>query len=287
MSQRRPGLLLAAVLATAGLTALPAAPAGAQTAPCVIAAAGDIAGSSDYRTGAARTAQQIIDRKPTATFALGDLAYSSGTLAEFRDYYLPTWGRIPDVQAIAGNHEYRTAGADGMEAALGEASNDNRGVSVCGWRVVLLNQYKGVTAAARYLEAQRAAHPRVPLIAVWHEPRFSSGSEHGSEPGVQTLWAYSRGAAARIVLTAHDHDYERFAPLNVNGNPASNGTRQFVSGLGGHGIRPMGTTVRNSQRRYTGQPGVLYLTLRTNGGYDWSFRTVDGVVRDSGTQSAL
>lgn len=110
---------------------------------------------------------------------------------------------------MAGNHEYLTPGADGMEAELGELSNDNRGFTICGWRVVLLNTYKGLQKAASFLEAQRSANPRLHLMAAWHEPRRSSGSAHGNEPVMQTLWAYARGARTKVVLNAHDHDYER------------------------------------------------------------------------------
>lgn len=275
-------LLAAGSLAvTAAL--VPAQPAAA--APCVVAAAGDIAAASDYRTGAARTAAQIKATAPAKVIALGDLAYESGTASEFATYYRPTWGAFESItEAVAGNHEYRTPGADGMEAELGEASNDNRGFTICGWRVVLLNSYKGVQKAASFLQAQRAAYPRLHFLVAWHEPRRSSG-RHGNEPAMQTLWAYARGAGAKVVLNAHDHDYERFAKLDINGVPASNGTRQFVSGLGGHAARPFSTIRAYSQKRFTGQPAVLYLTLNSSGTYSWRLRSVDGVLRDSGSSS--
>ena len=78
---------------------------------CVVAAAGDVAGEDDYRTGAARTAKLIAAEQPQRVLALGDLAYSDGTAAEFADYYDPTWGEFKSITAPApGNHEY---GSDG------------------------------------------------------------------------------------------------------------------------------------------------------------------------------
>lgn len=276
--------VLSTALAVAGVL-VPASPAQAST--CRVAAAGDVAGPGDYKTGAARTASLIVREKPGTVIALGDLAYPDGTAQQFARYYRPTWGRFESkTQAVAGNHEYRTAGADGMEAELGGASNDNRAITRCGWRLVFLNQYKGIGAAVAYLKAQRRSHPSAPMLVAWHEPRFSSGSEHGSNPRMQPLWAAARATRARIVLSAHDHDYERFAPMNINGKAVASGTRQFVSGLGGHGIRRFGRVQRNSRARYTGDPAVLFLSLRSSGGYAWKLKRYDGAVRDSGSQRA-
>jgi hypothetical protein len=277
-------LVLSTVLAVVGALT-PAFPA--QAATCTVAAAGDVAGADDYTTGAARTAALIVREDPGTVIALGDLAYRSGTADEFARYYRPTWGRfLPRTQAVAGNHEYRTPGADGMEAELGEASNDNRAITRCGWRLVLLNQYKGITKAVDYLKEQRRRYPSAPLLLAWHAPRFSSGVEHGNDTSVQPLWAAARDVHARIVLNAHDHDYERFAPMSRYGNAHPDGTRQFVSGLGGHSVRPFGTVQPHSEVRYTGQPAVLFLSLQTTGSYSWKLKRYDGAVRDSGTQAA-
>lgn len=258
----------------------------AEAAVCSVAAAGDVAGASDYKTGAARTAALIKRENPGTVLALGDLAYESGTAAEFANYYRPTWGQFEaKTQAIAGNHEYRTAGADGMEAELGEASNDNRAITRCGWRIVLVNQYKGVDRGAAFIKAQRTSYPSAPMLVAWHEPRYSSGSSYGSRPGVQPLWAAARDAKAKIVLNAHEHSYERFAPMNTDGVAVSGGTREFVSGLGGHNIRPFGTIKANSQVRYTGNPAVLFVALNSTGAYSWRLLRYDSAVRDSGSQS--
>ena len=275
---------LAALFALTLAAAIPA-PA-AQAATCSVAAAGDVAGASDYRTGAARTASLILRENPQTVIALGDLAYDNGSSAEFAAYYRPTWGQFEaKTQAVAGNHEYRTPGADGMEAELGNLSNDNRAFNLCSWRVVLVNQYKGVDAGAVYIKQQRNAYPGVPMLVAWHAPRWSSGSEHGSDPSVQNLWAAARYVRAKVVLTAHDHNYERFAPLDTYGNPVAGGTREFVSGLGGHTIRPLGATRPNSQVRYTGNPAVLFLSLSSTGTYTWRLLRYDSAVLDSGSAS--
>ena len=60
-------------------------------------------------------------------------------------------------------------------------------------------------------------------LAYWHHPRFSSGTEHGNTSAVQALYDY--GAA--IVISAHEHNYERFAPRSPTGGAdAATGIRQ-------------------------------------------------------------
>ena len=279
--------LATAVLAGTGVAVADAA--DAPSAECVVAAAGDVAGAEDYLTGAAGTARLISEADPVTVLALGDLAYDDGTVAEFERYYLPTWGAFRDrTEAVPGNHEARTRGFAGIEAALGDRADDNHAVTVCGWRIVLLNQYKGIPAADRYLRRQARENPGMPLLAVWHEPRFSSG-KHGNEPGVQRLWHSARATRTRIVLNAHDHDYERFAPQTSAGRRADDdsGTRQFVSGLGGHKPRPFRTVRAHSEARVTGIPSVLFLTLEEDGSYSWALRSVDGEVRDAGSHPPL
>ena len=40
-----------------------------------------------------------------------------------------------------------------------------------------------------------------------------------------------------MVLTGHDHGYQRWKPLDANLNPSRGGTTQFVNGAGGHGVQ--------------------------------------------------
>ena len=256
--------------------------APARAASCTVAAAGDIAGPGDADPGAAATAALIAASRPVKVLALGDLAYEHGTPEDFRDFYAPTWGRLRGAtEAVPGNHDV-SRGDAGIVGELGASAVENRGVDVCGWRVVLVNEYAGVARAARFVTADAAAHPGVPTIVVWHEPRYSSGSEHGDDASLQPLWAAAVRAGARIVLNGHDHDYERFAPMDQAGGRSARGTREFVSGLGGHNIRGLDTPVANSERRFTGRPAVLFLNLQPDGGYSWSLRTVDGAQLDAG-----
>jgi hypothetical protein len=154
-------------------------------------------------------------------------------------------------------------------------------VTVCGWRILLVNEYDGTDRAGSFLTADAAKHPGMPSIAVWHQPRFSSGDEHGSDEDLQPLWEAAVRADVDIVLNGHDHDYERFARLDATGVPDRTGTTEFVTGLGGHHIRNFDSILSTSAAHFTGTPAVLFLRLRSDG-YSWTARTTDGQVVDEG-----
>jgi hypothetical protein len=69
----------------------------------------------------------------------------------------------------------------------------------------------------------------------------------------------------------HDHAYERFAPLDSNGNvDRANGIRQFVVGTGGKKLNEHDHHKPGSQLRESSVFGVLAMTLG-RGFYRWQF----------------
>jgi hypothetical protein len=91
-------------------------------------------------------------------------------------------------------------------------------------------------------------------------------------------------AGVEIVLSGHEHIYERFAPQRADGTAdAARGVRQFVVGTGGHELNPMGVPLPNSEFRQNAKWGVLRMTLG-QGNYSWQFLPVGGgAPLDSGT----
>ena len=84
-----------------------------------------------------------------------------------------------------------------------------------------------------------------------------------------------------VVLTGHDHLYERFAPQDPDGRPdAPRGIRQFTAGTGGAALYQFGAPRPNSDVRISAF-GVLKLTLMSDR-YDWEFMPASGP-RDTGT----
>jgi hypothetical protein len=253
-------------------------------AGCTIAAAGDIAESGGAQ---AKTAAIVTSLNPTAVLTLGDNAYPNGSSSDYAKYYDPSWGKFKSITKPApGNHEYYTPnGADYLKYFN---VPPYYAYNLCGWRMYSLNrEISGAqrTAELAWLKVDLAAHAGQPKLAVWHEPRWTSGTKHGSDKGAQDLWAAVVAGGVKVVLSGHEHSYERLGPMDVNGKPAANGTREFIVGEGGNpGLSTFGTPLAASEKRIQGQQGVLSMTLRTTG-YDFALHQVGGAVADAGTIS--
>jgi hypothetical protein len=264
----------------------------------VVYAAGDIADCRKFKpadTGAARTAALLaseLDKNPDASIlTLGDHTYPNGLLAEFTDCYAPTWGWFKHrTHPAPGNHEYYSRGAAGYYEYFGQAAGpNNRGYysfTLGKWRVISLNsnlkQSAEHHAQLEWLKSELAQHTSLCTLAYWHHPLFSSGG-HGDNSQMQEAWQILSDAGADLVLAAHDHDYERFAPLNHHGRPDNaRGMRQFVVGTGGARLTPFRFRRPYSAGGSNATHGVLKLVLKETG-YAWEFLPVTpGAFRDDG-----
>lgn len=271
-------LALAAATVAAGVHAAPA---------LTVYAAGDIARCPHPDTrfsGAAETAAVVaagLAADPGAVvLTLGDHTYPRGRPEEYTACYGPTWGRFRDRTFPApGNREYATARGKpyfdyfGQRAGRGYYSFD-LGV----WHLVSLDSdLSGAAMAAQlaWLRADLAAHPARCTLAYWHHPLYSSGG-HGNVAIMHDAWNLLYQAGAELVLSGHDHDYERFAPQNGDGRlDQARGIRQFVVGTGGAFATPFLWPVANSEFRENNRYGVLRLRL-LDGGYEWRFMPVAG-----------
>jgi hypothetical protein len=102
---------------------------------------------------------------------------------------------------------------------------------------------------------------------------------------MQDIWSDLAAAGTDIVLSGHDHDYERFAPMNANGAADPAGIREFVVGTGGNTLRGFGTPEPNSLVRNGVTNGVIQLSLG-EGTYTWTFVPIAGrTFTDSGAGS--
>lgn len=292
---RRP-LVAAAIALTLGVILAFGLGGGrpAAAASPVLVGAGDIArcaGRGDEATA------RLLDRIPGTVFTTGDNVYQSGTATEFRRCYGPSWGRHKGrTKPVPGNHEYETAGAAGyfgyFGAAAGSRSRGYYSYDRGRWHVIALNSMcervggcGWTSPMVSWLKRDLAANRTRCTLAYFHHPLFSSG-EHGNQPKMRPSWAALYSANADVVVSGHDHDYERFAPQRFDGTAdARRGIRQFVVGTGGGELRPFESVKRNSRVRNASTYGVLKLTLNP-GGYSWRFVPVAGKsFTDSGTAS--
>lgn len=251
-------------------------------------AAGDIA-DCRYRapqdSGAAATAMLVIaglaaDPRAMA-LTLGDHTYPVGLPAEFNDCYHPTWGQFrARTLPVPGNHEYYTAGAPGYYAYFGARAAQEQGgyysVQLGKWHVIGLNStLNGAEAEAQlaWLRNDLARHPARCTLAMLHHPRYSSGG-HASNPAMAALWQALAAGGVELLLSGHDHNYERFAPQDAAGRrDDALGMRQFVVGTGGAMLTPVRLDRANSEVKDNSVHGVLRLDLFDTG-YTWEFLPV-------------
>jgi acid phosphatase type 7 len=276
---------------------LPGPPSGE-----VIVAAGDIANCAGE--GDEATARLVGGIEGATVLTLGDNAYPDGTAEDFRECYEPTWGQFKErTKPIPGNHDYETEGARGyfdyfgvdyFGDAAGSPDEGYYSYELESWHIVALNSNCGEgevrcgpdSSQRRWLEEDLTANSDEGqcTLAYMHHPRFSSGEEHGSTPNVEPLWEALYEAGADVVLSGHEHNYERFAPQDPEGRAdPQRGIREFVVGSGGMSHYPIVEPIANSEVHNDEVYGVLKLTLNPHS-YEWQFVPVEGeTFSDSGS----
>ena len=237
---------------------IPSAPeAAVRVLPTeIFVGAGDIGQCTNG--GVPDATARLLDSISGTVFALGDNAYPSGTAQDYQNCYDASWGRHKGrTRPVAGNHEYDTAVArpyyDYFGTNAGPSGVGFYSYDLGNWHVVALNSNIAVGA----------------------------GSKHGNIEQMREFWRILYDAGADVVLSAHDHVYERFAPQDPDGSAdPQRGIREFIAGTGGAPPYPFVDVKPNSEARLS-TVGVLKLALKA-GGYDWNFIPVSGA-GDSGS----
>ncbi len=272
------------------------------------------------------TAQATAAIAPDEVLALGDVQYETGQLSAFRAVFGRTFGtrflnrtdRADNkLWPVPGNHEYgddesSRETADGYWAYFnggttakpkksGVAGRTHQGWyrrQTGAWTVLALNANCDYVACGRkstqyrWLKRQLRDRGTAPCtLAYWHQPLFTNGLEQPA--GYTRLWwRLLDRYDADVVLSGHDHSYQRYPRLNAAGKPDPDGITEFVSGAGGHSL------ARLVDRR--GQPnfaagsadttGVLHLEL-ADGSFEWEYVRAtypgNGTFTDTGTDTCV
>lgn len=277
--------------------------AWSQAAPPAPPASGDpvLVAAGDQHAcegpGASATADVVDGLGASVVATLGDASGPNGSNWEYRECLDPSWGRfLPRIRPAIGNHDVAadTTGAAYYAyfgAAAGAKGQGWYSYDLGSWHVVVLNSdcYElsggcGATSPqVAWLKQDLAAHPAVCTLAYWHHPLFTS-TPYPTEGSPLELYKALYAAGADVVLNAHSHTYERFAPQDPAGaiDPAR-GLREFVVGTGGTLLPDGNGHAANSEVWQNTTRGVLQLTLHA-GGYDWRFVPVAGAsFTDSGS----
>lgn len=288
-SAAAPGTPAATVAPTSSATQPPTPTSTPNAAAVTILAAGDIAECGG--DGDEATAALLAARPGLPILTMGDNAYPDGAAQDFANCFGPSWGpHRARIYPSPGNHEYRSRDANPYFDYFGDRAG-TRGLGyysfdLGAWHVIALNSERDNRAGGRqlaWLQADLAANTKPCVLAYWHKPRFTAGEYSDLSDGA-AFWTTLANAGAEIVLNGHDHNYQRYQPMDANGAPSPNGVREFVVGTGGKDRYGLSA----DPRREAGTDkawGVLELTLRADG-YDWRFLPVAGAsFADSGSGS--
>ena len=278
--------LLVPMLIAASFTLIASSIHPAQANSTVtIVAVGDVARAKGGQT---KTAALTKNLKPQQVLLLGDLAYQSGSDAEFKKYFLPKWkSLLPKTWAVPGNHEYKTANAAGYRNLVSQNSMPATGddlwwVKQTGeWSVIGLDSeaISGTSGKRQigFLKRALIRNEGRPTIVTWHRPTFSRGN-HGNQLDTLVFWnLVSADKDVKLVLWGHDHNYEQVERTVATGTANEHRVNTFVIGTGGADLRKCktpniaGELICGSKNNY----GVLQLKLEDDA-YSWSYRNANG-----------
>ena len=257
--------------------------------PFILAATGD--GASGEPNADAVT-DLIAGWNPNMFLYLGDV-YNDGTGTEFHNWYGSGSNRYSRFRSITnptvGNHEYQGLAAPGYFDYWDNISH-YYSFNAAGWHIISLdstsqyNQTAPGTAQYDWLAQDLAANTSACTIAYFHHPVYNVGAE-GESPRMNDIWALLANHGVDIVLTGHDHDYQRWYALNGQGALDPNGSTEFVVGTGGHGIQDFIKTDNRLAIGFNTPPtafGALKMELNVDGAA-FQFVNIQGSVLDSGS----
>jgi hypothetical protein len=271
---------------------------GPATRSVHFVASGDFASGSDAQAAVGRAIEAVA---PELFVAVGDVAYDDGTEAEFNTRLFGIWasllGDVP-MFPIIGNHEYNTAAGAPYFSAFYLPTNNPKGTEKYysfDWGPVhfvgldtncagtLETADCSVALQKAWLEADLAATTQPWKIAFMHHPTWSSG-EHGSSNLARSFTPIFEKYGVDLVLTGHDHNYERSRPMKGTAAvaPGTPGAITYVvAGNGGAtlrafpGAQPAWTAYRNNTDH-----GFLDVRIE-EGVLSAEMRSTTGAVKDA------
>jgi hypothetical protein len=237
-----------------------------------------------------KTAARAKAINPAFYITMGDNQYDDAHIEDFRNYYDKSWGAFKNnTNPVPGNHEAYDDWENQDERAYREYFGSratpqgkmwysyNHG----NWHFIALNSNRfDEQEQLNWLRADLEANTRQCVAAYFHHPLFSSG-DHGNDPVSRPVWDLLHAAGTELVLSGHDHHYERFAPQDPDGRADQNGIVEIIGGAGGKDLYGAGDTIQdNSLKRIWDKFGVVRLDFAASS-FTTSFVGVDGAVLDT------
>jgi hypothetical protein len=255
--------------------------------PFVVAAGGD---GASGEASAAKVTNLVASLQPNLFLYLGDV-YQNGSPAEFYNWYgtISSFGQFRSItDPTVGNHEYLTPGAAGYFNYWDNIPS-YYSFNAGGWHFISLNSNlgkignAGQSAQYQWLQQDLAANAKSCTIVYYHHPLFNTGPE-GATTVLSSIWSLLAQYGVTMVLNGHDHDYQRWVPLDGTGQPSPTGITEFVVGSAGHGIQTITKTdnrVAYSNDTAPAAFGVLVLQLSQSSA-SFTYQNTNGSALDSG-----
>lgn len=264
------------------------------TGGVVVMAVGDMTGGRGSDNAVA-VRNVVRAQRPAKILMLGDYQYHYGSLSEIRRGADRLWGPKPaglwrKMMPTAGpTHDVTGCGRSDYERYWGRPAMKGYSFDVGSWHVIQLPsavfRYDcNPAAVTRWLKADLAAHPNRCTLAFMHEPYWTRPTdEHGRQRDVRPWIVALQRAGVEMVLSGHQHNYQRFRPQTATDRRSATGIRAFVVGTGGVGSYGFDGRAANVAASSAGTYGALRLILRP-GSYSWKFMRVSGArFSDSGS----
>ena len=206
-------------------------------------ALGDFGSGDPAEYAVARAIRAWTGSHPVdALVTTGDNVYEGGQPDRFDEAWRRPYGWLREegieVLASLGNHDARTAGGLPVMILLGMPGPWYAVRMGPAELVVLDGNHPDDDRQRAFLASTLRSSPAAWQVVVVHQPPYSCGQEHGSSDDVRDLLALEAGED--LVLSGHDHNYQRFAAVG--------GVTHVVSGGGGEELDPLGECPEGTPR---------------------------------------
>ena len=252
-----------------------------------------------------------------AFMPLGDLQYSYGGYWRYLKYWDHYYGSIKDITyPVAGNHEAYNGLFLGYYHYFGKRAHPPGGYysfNLGDWHVIALNSqmcqgtawgvrshFRSPTTSTGFTKWQHiprsGCQPGDPMykwaqrdlekhanstctLALLHHPyyRWYGKKLFNPDADVAALWKLLNDSGVDVTLAGHQHNYQRYVPMDASGNADPNGMTEIIVGTGGDTYQPFpdATPPDVLASHQTGSYGILKMTLNP-GGYDYEFVPIPG-----------
>jgi 3',5'-cyclic AMP phosphodiesterase CpdA len=261
-----------AVLLIGLVLLVPGAGDAGPAPPVGIIAFGDFGVGGDTQRSFGAAVRRFEARNPARYLvALGDNDYTENPEAFHGNWEASFgWWRRAGVKVagVLGNHDVRVDGGRYVFDELQMPGRYYRRV-VGGLELYLLDSNDVDDAQTAWLRRTLSRSRARWRIAAFHHPAYTCGNYNSHEAVVKRWVPLFERYRVSLVLSAHDHNYQRFA--------VRRGVRYVVHGGGGRRLYDLKSCPPGYPRRMAGREehGFLYIVIRGNRLTGWAV-SLDG-----------